>query len=76
MDGLKEASPTSDHDIAKLLMDGEEFELSSFVLSGEDKNGRRVLFTYQVSLDETITYTKVLEVLVTEKIRANLNDDM
>lgn len=57
---------------AFLKMDGEEYELISFVLSGEDKNGKRVLITWQVSLDEMISCSKVLDVVVHEKVKESM----
>jgi len=33
-------------DVARLIIDGEEYELGSFVLSGESPDGKRLLFTW------------------------------
>lgn len=77
LDGGKNRKKDSNEnasDKAKLIIEGEEFELSSFVLSGEGPEGRRMLFNWNCSLDEMISYTKVLDVMINKKIGDAIND--
>lgn len=60
-------------DKATLIVEGEKYELESFILSGENLDGRRVLFTWNASLDELCSYNTVLNVVITEKVRDALS---
>ena len=59
---------------AKLTIDGEEYDLESFVLSGEGPDGKRLLFSWNCSLDEMISYVKVLEVSVIKRVSDAMMD--
>jgi|GEM_PF-1510939 len=56
-----------------LKLGDDDVFLSSFVLSGEDSNGKRVVLTWNTSVDDLINYTKILDVVVTEKIKEVLD---
>lgn len=74
IDGGKN-KPKIDDDMAKLIVEGEEIELDGFLLSGCNKDQRRVLLTYNVSLDEMLSYLNVLKVVCEDKIREALVED-
>jgi len=56
-----------------LRLGDDDVYLSSFVLSGEDCNGKRVILTWNTSIDDLINYTKILDVVVTEKVKEVLD---
>ncbi|QST02919.1 DUF3931 domain-containing protein (plasmid) [Pontibacillus sp. ALD_SL1] len=72
--GKKKLELSQDTDNASLTIDGETFELDSFVLSGQNKDGKRVIFSWQVSLDEMVVYAKALEVVVNERMKEALGE--
>jgi hypothetical protein len=55
-------------DGAMLELEGERINLESFVLSGEDVNGKRVLFTWNCSPDEMCAFSKTLDALVSKRL--------
>lgn len=61
-------------EVGILKVDGEEFELASFVLSGESTTGSRLLFSFNVSLEEMITYSRILDIVVSEKVKNAINE--
>lgn len=66
LDGGKKDEELSD---AKLEIEGEKIELGSFILSGEDKDGKRLLYTWNCSADEMCAYLKSIDVVVTNKVK-------
>jgi hypothetical protein len=56
-----------------LQLGDDEVYLSSFVLSGEDHEGKRIILTWNTSIDDLINYTKILDVVVCEKIKEVLD---
>ena len=75
IDGGKKKSATSENNFAKLIVEGQEIDLESFILSGCNSEGRRVLLTWQVSIDELCSYNTVLNVVVEDKIRETLSSE-
>lgn len=73
-EGGKKGKISSEDDSAILIVEGEQIDLDSFVLSGQNKDGSRVMLTWGCSLDSLTSYTKVLEVVVNEKIKEALNE--
>ncbi|OZM56525.1 hypothetical protein CIB95_12195 [Lottiidibacillus patelloidae] len=63
-DGKKKQKKTG----ATIEVDGEKVDLGSFVLSGEDTDGKRVVYTWNCSPDEMCAFTKTMEVLVTNRL--------
>lgn len=59
-------------EFATLIVDGESVNLDSFVLSGENTEGKRVLLTWNSSLDQLCSYNAVLNIVVEDKIREAL----
>ncbi|WP_044747733.1 DUF3931 domain-containing protein [Bacillus alveayuensis] len=51
----------------------DQVYLSSFVLSGEDHEGKRIILTWNTSIDDLVNYTKILDVVVSEKIKEVLD---
>lgn len=54
---------------AVLFVEGERMELDSFILSGCTTEGKRVLLTWNTSLDELLSYNSVLNIVVQDKVR-------
>jgi hypothetical protein len=76
LEGRKTRSNTQsdDDDAAKLLVEGEVYDLDSFVLSGNNKDGKRIIFSWNVSLEEMVGYTKTLDVVCSERIKDALGE--
>lgn len=55
-----------------LLMDNEEIELESFVLSGMTTDGKRCVLTANCSVDELGAYSMILHTIIQEKIKDSL----
>ncbi|WP_162595892.1 DUF3931 domain-containing protein [Bacillus sp. CGMCC 1.16541] len=53
-------------------IDGERTELNTFILCGEDTNGKRVMLTYNTSIDDMTTLLKTLDVMISERISATM----
>ena len=68
-DKVKEL-PIVNYDTATLEIEGETIHLESFILSGENKEGKRVLLTWNASLDELCSYNAVLNIVIQDKIKA------
>lgn len=67
----KDASmPNSEESV--LFIEGERVELESFILSGCTTEGKRVLLTWNTSLDELLSYNSVLNIVVQDKVRDSL----
>jgi hypothetical protein len=58
---------------ATLQVDGEITTLGSFILSGETPEGKRVLFTWNCSIDEMISYAATLNCIVNKRVESILN---
>lgn len=71
-DKIKEF-PTDKNEGAILQVEGETIHLESFILSGENKDGKRILLTWNASLDELCSYNAVLNIVVQDKIKAALS---
>lgn len=67
-------SPDTIDNSAILIVNGQEIHLKSFVLSGESTEEHRVLLTWHSNLDELLSYTKSLEVLVHDRVKNALSD--
>jgi hypothetical protein len=68
-DGKKKEKQTG----ATIEVDGETVHLGAFVLSGEDSEGKRIVYTWNCSPDEMCAFTKTLDVLVSSRL-SNLMD--
>jgi hypothetical protein len=53
---------------AAIEVDGERVQLGAFVLSGEDENGKRIVYTWNCSPDEMCSFAKTLDVLVSNRL--------
>ncbi|MGM9986895.1 MAG: DUF3931 domain-containing protein [Bacillaceae bacterium] len=62
----------ANENLSVLQVDGEEYKLRNFVLAGEDENGKRVLLTWQLAIDELLAYSKIIDIIVAEKVKRNL----
>jgi hypothetical protein len=67
--GKKQKESNQLTDMIHLQLGDDEVYLSSFVLSGEDHEGKRIILTWNTSIDDLINYTKILDVVVCEKIK-------
>jgi hypothetical protein len=63
-DGKKKQKKTG----ATIEVDGEKVVLGSFVLSGEDADGKRIVYTWNCSPDEMCAFSKTMEVLVSNRL--------
>lgn len=57
----------------KLILDDVEHELKSFIISGETPEGKRIIFTWNASLDEILSYNCILNICIQDKVRDSLN---
>ncbi|MCD8502992.1 MAG: DUF3931 domain-containing protein [Bacillaceae bacterium] len=71
LEGKKEEKARN---LGELIIDGESYSLSKFVVCGEDQSGKRVMFTWNTNLDELIIYTKILQLVADDKLRAGLEE--
>lgn len=60
---------TSDTEVAKLEVEGKMHELRRFIISGETPEGKRLIFTWNASLDDIISYNYVLNICIEDKVR-------
>ncbi|MBA2870508.1 hypothetical protein HNQ85_000766 [Anoxybacillus calidus] len=67
--GKKQKESNQLTDMIHLQLGDDEVYLSSFVLSGEDHEGKRIILTWNTSIDDLINYTKILDVVVCEKVK-------
>jgi hypothetical protein len=56
-------------DIAELKADDKVFKLKSFIISGETPEGKRLVFTWNASLDTILSYNYVMNIAVEDKVR-------
>lgn len=54
---------------ARLITDGDTHELKSFIISGETPEGKRLILTWNASLDEILSYNSVLNICVQDSVR-------
>lgn len=59
---------------AFLILDGKEYELDSFILSGLSIEGNRIVLSWNSNLDEMINYNKILEVTINSKVLEAMED--
>lgn len=57
-----------------ISVEGEITPLDSFLVSGEDNDGKRVIMCQNVSLEDLMVYLKTLEVVINEKIKDALTE--
>lgn len=55
-------------DSAYLIVDGNEYELESFIFSGISTEGSRMVLSWNCTLDEMISYSKIMEVTINSKV--------
>lgn len=68
INGGKKETEYDQEDIAKIYCQGDMVELANFILSGETKEGKRVVLSHMVSPDELASYVKTLDVILTKRI--------
>lgn len=66
----KDKTPAADESV--LYVEGERLDLDSFILSGCTVDGKRVLLTWNTSLDELLSYNAVLNIVVQDKVRESV----
>ncbi|WP_028402755.1 DUF3931 domain-containing protein [Ectobacillus panaciterrae] len=66
IDGGKGKSPETKY--PTLIMEGKTYELTSFILSGETPEGKRLVLSHMVSTDEYAGLVKTLDMVLQKRI--------
>lgn len=70
--GAYKENTETENNLAKVTVDDQTIELSSLVLSGVNKDGKRCVLTWNCSLDEISGHLVVLDTVVRDKIRETI----
>jgi hypothetical protein len=58
---------------SKLYVENEVIDFQNFIISGYNKNEERVVLTWSCQVDDLCAHSKLLEIVVNDKIRGALN---
>lgn len=56
-------------EVAELKTGEKTFKLKSFIISGETPEGKRLVFTFNASLDTILSYNSVMNIAVEDRVR-------